>query len=194
MKETYERRRSRPGVWCCLALLQKQNALGFRHWPRLPLTEQTQVNHQNRQRVQPMYTCSTCIFTSFPVERRGPLHSIGIFYPPLLPAATFFSFQRELTVRKQNKSVAGRKITEGCFWASSFPLPEQNEMAYCNSESKYVFLVGALLFLLPRPVQEISLKHGNEYRGFLKNTHTALPPLLCTAYYLFSRHQNWAGE
>lgn len=61
-----------------------------------------------------------------------------------------------------------------------------------------MFSLGALLFrLFPKPFKEISLKYGNERRSFLEDTQThgvARPPLLCTAYYLFSVHQNLAGE
>lgn len=49
-----------------------------------------------------------------------------------------------------------------------------------------------LLFRLLRPVQEISLKYGDEHRGFSKNTHTygSTTTAVHGIYYLFSVHQN----
>lgn len=152
------------------------------------------TNAESSSDYSPMYRCSTCIFISAPAERRGPLHSIGIFYPLLFPTAIFFSFQRELAVKKKNKNVAGRKITESCFRAPSFPLFVQNEMAYCNSKSKSV---GAVLFRLLRPVQEISFRKPPCSSPYFKDTQThtrQLQLLLCLVHYLFSVHQNRAGE
>lgn len=126
----------------------------------------------------PMYTWSPCILISSPAERRSLYTQYGFSTPQLLQTALSIFFSKGVV---------------------SFPLLLLNKMTHCNSKSKYMFSVGALLFRLLRPVQGISLKYGNEYRGFFKknphkHTQPALPQLQCMVYYLFSLHQNWAGE
>lgn len=135
----------------------------------------------------PMHTCSPCILTSSTAERRSLYTQYGFSTTP--PTVTVSPFHLLFKGSCQNKRVSGRKKR------SSFPLLLLNKMAHCNSKSKYMFSVGALLFRLLRPVQGISLKYGNEYRGFFKKTHSLhLPQRRCMVYFLFSLHHKWAGE
>lgn len=126
-----------------------------------------------------MHTCSPCILISSPAERRSLYTQYGFSTPQLLQIAlSIFFFKGSC----QNKRVAGRKKR------SSFPLLLLNKMAHCNSKSKYMFSVGALLFRLLRPVQGISLKYGNEYRGFFKKhtqTHTLHYPSFGAGYIIY---------
>ena len=128
VKEAEERRQrdwrhshtSRPGVWYVWL-----PETGFRHWPRVLLVKQTQVNHENREHLRlfshvHILTHATNTFKSAPVERRAPLHSVGIPPPPPIVTNKHFLFlSTAVGMRKRN--VAGRKIRKTCFWTSSCP-------------------------------------------------------------------------
>lgn len=107
-------------------------------------TEQMRVAHRNTESCgnhYPMHICSTCIFITSPVKRRSPLHSVWIFYPPLLTTAfSIFLFKGSSQNKSKTKVLQGGKKS-GC----SFPLLSQNKRAYCNSPKKICVFSGGLV-------------------------------------------------
>lgn len=154
------------------------------------------VTHRNTESCRnhyPMHICSTCIFITSPVKRRSPLHSIWIFYPPLLTTAfSIFLFKGSSQNKRKAKVLQGGEKS-GC----SFPLLLQNKRASCNSQRKYVFSVGALFARLHRACPSNISEVWKWAQTPLKNTQTHTlhyPSFGALVYYLFTLHQNWAAE